>query len=469
MRPEDFDKRVQQKLEDINPVFNEQDWIRLSQKMNSRNTPGLFTKRIGIILLLLMLVFFGTWMSLKWTPGIPGSNKQQIDKGNHTPVIMANESKSVDDVFSNKSNPTTSEYNKSLEDETLDHSLSNKNIAKQKTITASKTKASTFNKRKHSTIFNEDKNNVKSYYNAERVNSVAKSNIAAENTLNNVKHADGFPTRLNNSTLSNPSDKVALGNYSEKIPGVSLTNEPLLEENKSLGAIAQSKLVVEPIQIPINNVSFQDELLLKFPLKPSAGFKPHKWTVGVTGLVTNSHWNTGLVFEIKTKKNISFGSGLVLQKYFKQTYLDQNDFSATNEAEFTEMIKPRYSKSISFTDIKIESMDILLPLNLKYYIPLSTRAAMFATGSMQLALYSKTSLGFQYLDYDTPGPMLESDFNQPSNSSSLINHFNIGVGFQTEFKNIICQTSFLLQKNNNNQPHIAKMDLAGQFSIFYKL
>ncbi len=462
MRPEEFDNRLHQKLDELNPVFNEQDWMRLSKKMNASKSPALFTKRISMILLLLFLVLFSAWMTIRWSSITPDSQIQDdIQNGGMNTPVLAEISKPGSRDNSDKNSLATGNIENATQAEVIN------STALTQTVISSTVNARTKNP-------NYTKSNLtKKQFTSNGYSKNSKANILSVNN----KYGNS-PSTNKSGTEEKPvleeakvQDQNAIKQFSEN--GIA-ENVKLNVENHSLeNQISKDEnggfSLVDPIQLLASKgLLINDKTSLGSRIKPVVGLKPYKWVVGATGVVVASHFNTGLVFEIKTKKSISFGSGLIVQKYLEQDYLDQNEFAVANEADFTDLIRPRHSKSISFSNIKIKSMDVLLPLSLKYYFPLNTRFALFANASMQLTLYSKTTLDFQSITQDKQ-ILNVSDFDQASNSATLINHFTIGGGLQREFKHFVIQTGFLVQKNNSNQPQITKQEMAGQISILYKL
>lgn len=454
MRPEDFDKRIQQKLEDLNPAFNEKDWTRLSQKMNLKQAYGILSKRNGLILLLLLFVFITSWISFRWYYGINEMQPQPFIKADNSAILAKTGEAGPDQVVSNSENGSASK------DKTITNKTEGNSITPDFPIVTNPNSSDLQNARSEKT----------------KVNKVNSNSIAepltngSGNKMNVSINSSSLQSTINNQLVENQqiSESNSTAEKAESISDINTINDNIpayskTTEAQSLNSVSSLKLLELP------GLSSTDNRAVITKLKPTAGIKPHKWIIGPTGLGAAAHFNTGLALEIKTRNNISFGTGLVYQHFFNQNYTDQKAFTETNEAEFTELIRPRHSKSVSFMDIRISSMDVLLPLQLKYYVPISRRYALFANAGIQLTLYTKTSLDFAYQTYDDPGPLLESDFEQASNSATLINHFNIGAGIQREFKNFILQTGFVLQKNNSNQPQIEKLEPAGQIGFYYKL
>lgn len=454
MRPEEFDHRLQQKLDELNPSFNEKDWIRLSKKMKRDKTPLLFINRYGMILLLISFAILGSWLTYHWMISTPSS--QNEIENSAVPIQIAKVSEAHENDYSKIASTTSTTDPLSIAKNTVETSstsLTNTNSAVQNKYRNTRTQNSgtheVHDARRSTHINQKIQNNTSenlTFQNAIGVTDLKSGeNVHQTNLSSNVEDPDGAGQ---NSSLANHDIRNSIQESSEN----------------QISALS----VVEPVQmLAVEGISFNSKAI-KGRIKPVAGFKTHKWIVGTTGLVAASHVNPGIAFEIKTKKNISFGSGLVVQKYLEQRYRDQTEFSAENASDFTELIRPRHSKSVSFSDIKINSTDVLLPLNLKYYFPLNSKFALFANASMQLTLHSKTSLDFQFVTLENL-VMNETDFEQASNSATLINHFTLGAGIQREFRNFIFQTSFQLQKNNSNQPHITKQEMVGQIGVFYKL
>jgi hypothetical protein len=449
MRPEEFDKRFQEKLDEFNPVFNEQDWIRLSEKMKRRNSSGFFTRRNGLILLLLFSLLMGTWMTMNWPSIWPDTDKPNRD-------IKTEQSIPIADVLESKSDNAS--------DEITESSTLGKKVNSHE-VNSSLTKAES-----------PSLNSLKSNNNIQSSEKSFSKKFKKQNTSNQFAAGPSMP--INNEKELIAEEKVTT-NTSHELGLKSVTKEnELVQQSQAAnhpnknedneGELRESISSVEGMEVlDLSGLNLPERQHLKFKLLK--GWKPNKWIIGVTALGTANHVNTGLAFEMKTNKNISFGSGLVMQNYHTQNYLNEIEFSEETDAEFTELIKPRYSKSISFSNIQIKSMDILVPLTLKYYIPLDIKYSLFFNAGVQLTMYSKTSLTFDYLNYDPPTSGIENDFDQPSNSATLINHFSLGAGIQRDFGKAIFQMGFSYQKNNSNQPQISKQELAGQVGIFYKL
>jgi hypothetical protein len=452
MKIEDFDKQMQQKLEDLNPVFNESDWIRLYGKMDAHKSSGFFNKKNSLLLLLLLFLLFGTWMSYKWNMGNQSKDEQKHHIQKSAILAELNGIKTEDLKCKELPANTTSESNNNVT------RISDNNHTTDYSVAVANNQAKINSRNQNHADFTHPGITLK---NRHQENSKFSSTISFETKLNEESSSNEVKD-FTNATINKPGvGDHQLNEQNDHSAGL------LNAEEGSL--ITASTELVKPLANNSARGVHSNSTALVTKLKPSAGLKPHKWSIGTSGLVTASHFNAGVICEVKTKNNIAFGTGIISQKYFTQDYKDQNEFTATNEASFTDLIRPRHSRSVSFSNIKIRSLDILLPLSFKYYYPLDFKYSLFANASMQLTLYSRTSLDFNYLPYDTTVTMNETDFDQASNSATLINHFAVGAGIQREFRNLNFQLSFLFQKNNNNQPQIAKQELAGQVSLFYKL
>lgn len=80
---------------------------------------------------------------------------------------------------------------------------------------------------------------------------------------------------------------------------------------------------------PLEN-EFKPKLNAKF-IKAVHSFK---YSVGALALLTEKHFNQGIAFELKTKKYISFSTGLMRQAYFEQSYSDTYSFSKPLQMNF---------------------------------------------------------------------------------------------------------------------------------------
>ncbi|MBK8449168.1 MAG: hypothetical protein IPL42_03700 [Saprospiraceae bacterium] len=447
MRPEDFDKRLNQKLGELNPAFKETDWIRLSKKLNSNksNKAAYFYKFRYVLLAMLIVTVLGIAYQQNLFDFKPWNSNIEVKSNAGQNLELA---------------AVPVDLNQSLTSTNTIIGQSNAIAKEQKQSQVFSPKPSVFSgmhstKTRNSAVH--EKNPDANLYSAK----TQKTNLPpTESTFN----------ALLNTTLSAENLK---SNNQEA--GIEFENQSTLHSNQDVTRSSkdlkstQEMLSIEKLACKDINVLNSTETKPKAKLKPMQGIKPNYWLVGAVSLITERHVNVGIGFEKKTNKNISFSSGLVFQNYFQQSFSDQGDFANTTEEEFTNLIKPRHSKSSDFTNIRIKSQDLLLPLQLKYYFPFNTQYAAFVTGGIQLTLKSKTILDFDYISWDTNTEMVEVDFDQASNRATLINHFVIGIGLQREFRNISCQASVLLQKNNTNQAHIAKMEPAFQIGLYYKL
>jgi hypothetical protein len=384
MKQEEFDNRIKQKLEGLDPAFNEKDWNRLSQKMSIKKPLVTYNKKYLLLLLLLFVTLYGTWSLLNSNHNHSFQNEDLSKSG----LILADDSKNglqeskkhLDQNAIQVSKDNFSKLPNSSNTSTQTHHSKNQNTSGDLNV--------------HTKI--SDQNQSEIYSSPEMSMTKKESRSAILHNLSDVQEKNNLQT-VSAREITQATEREF--------------------SNVQTRTLENSAALISPIYY----VDYMKPTVrLNFKPKPSAGLKPAKWMAGVTGLITSTHLNSGVAIELKTKKNISFGTGFVLQDYYSQSYRDQKEFNDSNDGEFSDLIRPRHSKAISFTNIHVKSTDVLLPLQLKYYIPLDLKYAIFAGASMHLTLFSKTTLDFKYQEYDTPGQLVASDFYQPSNSATLI-------------------------------------------------
>lgn len=448
MKPEEFDHRLNQKLDELHPVFEERDWNRFYGKYQAQSAKveTKSSNRKYLLLLLLLLFSIGVayqmnafqWLHSKWNTQNPVA----------IPVLVESSQKSIEQQKSNsnlESNPMLE--GDALVNTTVDETkLSDKPEISNQAKTTNKTESS---------------NSTKTTLN---------TNLTAANN-SNIQKAHQIQQSINH------------------IPSVQGSENPL-QENKINNLIIKEQAIENTVGIQENvviecgKIKFIDELnfLENLEISPLINeFKPKlntkfikavhsfKYSVGALALVTEKHFNQGIAFELKTKKYISFSTGLIRQAYFEQAYSDSYSFSETTADEFSDLIKPRHSRSENIRNIRINAREWLLPLQLKYYLPFSSKYAAYFSGGIQLTLSSRVSMDFEYLSYVTQQVMSENDFDQASNRATLINQFNLGTGIQRSFHKLNCQLGVSLQKNNSNQSFISKYEPGIQLGLFYKI
>ncbi|HEX5625470.1 MAG TPA: hypothetical protein VFX48_05605, partial [Saprospiraceae bacterium] len=400
MKAEDFDKRIRQRMEELNPVFNERDWSRLNRKMQ---TEPAKRSRVGLWLLLVLLVGSGVGLAYQWSVQKDGDRSPAPQNKAVTPqAAIAIEQPKADGIRENEKQTGI-----------IGNSGNNRAASGNQALVSGQTGI----------------NRTTGKANSPSGRMIPSPETMGSNSLSTGK----TPT-------SDPKSGVYGGEQNHQDGDLSDAAVPLFTgseeatvffETAPNPAIAEGSSVAGLATLPgMAEFSTAPKRLTRAKLKP--GVRPSKWLAGAVTAATAKHLNTGLAFEIKTNKNIAFSSGLLRQDYFDQRYSDQLAFSNSTEGDLGDLIRPRHSKSLDITDITIKSVDWIMPLQLKYYRPFSTRYAAFASAGLQLTLKSKTTLDFDFVNYDTQLEMSESDFDQPSNRSTLINHFTCALGVQRE-------------------------------------
>jgi len=448
MKPEEFDHRLNQKLDDLHPVFEERDWNRFYAKYQSQSTQveAKSSNRKYLLLLLLLLFSIGVayqmnafqWLNSKWNAQNPVT----------IPVMAESSQKSIEQKKSNSNLGSKSMLQADA--------LVNLNINETKSSDKSE-----ISKQIATTIKRESNNSTQTTLNS-NLTAANNSNIQKgdqiHQAINQIISVQGSENSLSKKTLNN-----LINNESEKENSVGLIEMGLTVNGKIM--FVDELNFLENLEIsPLAN-EFKPKLNTKF-IEAVHSFK---YSVGALALLTEKHFNQGIAFELKTKKYISFSTGLMRQAYFEQSYSDTYSFSETTADEFSELIKPRHSRSENIRNIRINANEWLLPLQLKYYLPFSSKYAAYFSGGIQLTLSSRVRMDFDYTSYITQEMMSENDFDQASNRATLINQFNIGTGIQRSFNKLNCQLGLSLQKNNSNQSFISKYEPALQFGVFYKI
>lgn len=422
MKTNEFDSRIKQGLEGLSPVFNEQDWIRLQTKMNTGVERSSGRSRYLLILLLLCAglgVGVLAWSFSGSKSGISNNNRKQI---------LASENS---DFSENTTGGSSVTINESLVNGKINTSAETKqsNSYKKPNDSYSEVKFSELNNH------NKSKNNkalsgteIEMSTNATHGSVVEKENIALLN--------------------SRSSELIRITGTGESSKSIELSSIP--------------SLMLTKIQSDKKRTNALNKLV-----KVKAGPEVSRWSAGIVGLVTRSHYSGGLAVQMAVNKNISLRTGLMNQQFFAQNYQDEQIFEDENDFEFTELAKPRHSKSSDFTNIRVNSADWVLPMELKFTQPLTFNSALYFSGGIQLTLKSKTALDFEYNAYDTNQQMNESDFEQASNNATLINNFILGAGWQYTLHRFQYHVGLVFQKNNSNLPLLAKKEIGLMAGLSY--
>ncbi len=451
MKPEEFDRRLNQKLDELHPNFEEKDWIRFYAKYQNdlNQSSNAASRKKYLLLLLLLLLSSGiVYQSNAWTWFKNYMGTAQTAK----PAILAqsqihlNQDKSINNHSENSGFSNTNNSNKASSVETeVSDTRSQENSTKE----SGKTNLAQLHTENSSVI-------------KDRKYSSVLRNPAAK-----TSNGSGMNETSSNQLDLNPiENKLANTDIAFKLQNeVAISEEnPLNASGSELRQLTASESL-PPIELSPLSID------AKHPLKTKwmSAIHAFKYSLGLTALATQKHFNEGLAFELKTKKYISFSTGLVRQSYFQQNFEDTYTFSETTANEFSDLIKPRHSRSEDIRNISITATEYLLPLQLKYYLPFNSKYAAYVAGGIQLTLSSRVKMAFDYLSYTTQQEEMETDFNQASNRSTLINQFNIGLGVQRSFKKINFQMGCLLQKNNSNQSFINKYEPALNLGVYYKI
>lgn len=447
MKPEEFDHRLNQKLDELHPVFEEKDWNRFYAKYQSQSTrvEAKSSNRKYLLLLLLLLFSIGVAYQMNAFQMLKGFLKTQ------EPVVS----------------PILTEIKPSASDQQIVQGIENASAEEKLTNTNEQTSSVSTNMQEASAQQNQtiDKNLNRNQSNQFSQNQNVDLNNLKNTSKSNIKSSEAASGISSNESFTNnpaallptnsASDAVNMGNGILEITacsknGIQQVSEVSLLDNLELN--------------PLKN-EFKPKLNAKF-IEAVHSFK---YSIGALTLLTEKHFNQGIAFELKTKKYISFNTGLIRQSYFEQSYSDTYSFSETTADEFSELIKPRHSRSENIRNIRINATEWLLPLQLKYYLPFSSKYSAYFSGGIQLTLSSRVRMDFDYLSYVTQQEMSENDFDQASNRATLINQFNLGTGIQRSFNKLNCQLGVNLQKNNSNQSFINKYEPGIQLAVFYKI
>jgi len=448
MKPEEFDHRLNQKLDELHPVFEEKDWNRFYAKYQSPSTQveAKSSNRKYLLLLLLLLFSIGVAYQMNAFQMLKGFLKIQEpvvspilteskpSSSDHQ-IVQGIEEASADGKLTETNEQTSSVSTKMLEASSQQNQMVDKKLKRnQSTSQISQNQ-------------NVDLNNLGNTTKSNNKSSQAASEISSNESSTNKTEA------LSQTNITRDAVNLSTGIVEKTAPaenGIQQVSEVALLDNLELN--------------PLEN-EFKPKLNAKF-IKAVHSFK---YSIGALALVTEKHFNQGIAFELKTKKYISFSTGLMRQAYFEQSYSDTYSFSETTADEFSELIKPRHSRSENIRNIRINANEWLLPLQLKYYLPFSSKYAAYFSGGIQLTLSSRVRMDFDYLSYVTQQEMSENDFDQASNRATLINQFNLGTGIQRSFNKLNCQLGVNLQKNNSNQSFITKYEPGIQLAVFYKI
>lgn len=418
MKTNEFDSRIKQGLEGLSPVFNEQDWNRLQAKMNAPAGSRFGKKRY---LLLLLLLFAGLGVGLvAWSFSGSSAVEKPVIKTGILATETSNEQNRVgagEDQL--KENATTAQLETSAMDTQTE----------------------------------------------ETANAQTLNPIAANRTYGSAKEMG----------TASPFIRAINAKQEHIIDASALEASILADPVEALGSSAigerRAMLELDPLaglRTSALTYNSPEDLSLRKLIKIQHGPAISRWSAGTMALLTRSHYSAGLSVQMAVNKNISFRSGLMRQKFFAQSFEDEQVFVEENDFEFTELAKPRHSKSTNFSNIKVNSADWVMPLELKYTHPLSFNSAVFLSGGIQLTLASKTALDFEYKSYDSQQAMAESDFEQASNNATLINNFVLVMGWQYNFRKIQCQLGMIFQNNNSNLPLLAKKEFGLMTGLSYR-
>jgi hypothetical protein len=406
MKTEDFDARIRQRMSQLDPKWDEADWIRLQRKLHPR------PKRVvwPWLLLLAVLALSGGLLSMKWKDN--GSRLPQLSRSTEKPVALQRDAQPEAQLAPQP----TSRFD--TRDSAAGVGASMKGMQK------------IADRQPHSAV------------------RPARRDADLEPSgTHQIATATLSQTGLGELAGTGKVDVLGFG--SEGLPPPS--QQPLVMDR--LPPLEMSFPVPEKSLVPPTRVK---------SLRHSSG-----WSAGVSTLASGSHWSGGLAAEFRTNKNIVFRSGIQRQAYFDQSFANQAVFKDETDVGFNEIAKPRHSKTEEFSNIRISSTDWILPLELRYIYPFSSRAALFVSGGVHLTLKSQTVLTFDYLSYESQEFLRENGLDQESNSATLINHFAFGAGYQRRIMGVDVQLAGVLKSNNSNLPHLKKREFAAQLSVMY--
>ncbi|MBK8955095.1 MAG: hypothetical protein IPM34_06010 [Saprospiraceae bacterium] len=412
MKIEDFDSRIKQKISQVEADFQERDWERFQYKLYSKDNSAL--KRWMIFLFFLFLLG-GTGFTI-WQYAF---EKSEVKSGSKSILAIQ---KDLESKNTNSINPDLEQSNH---------------------------------------IENQNGDGIK-------LNSSADAHVKnnSGSNLKNRSQTEGKEFFVEQSIKEE---------YSGNQTGIRLSEEIQLGADDIRTNTAEIENTINPIfsleklnvlqQSGVQSGQAENQIQNHLQFKKSSEID--KWAAGWSVLASHEHVNTGLLIERKTNGNISFRSGLLYQRFFEKEYQNEVAYKEDNEVEFTEIAKPRHSTTETFNDIRIQSSDVVLPLELKYTLPFSYGYAAFIFGGLQLTLQSKTVLEFDYLNHFTNQYLSEDGLNQDSNNSTLINNFGFGMGMQKNIAGLQWSLAGVIQKSNSTLPHIAKTSLGLQLAATY--
>jgi hypothetical protein len=233
-----------------------------------------------------------------------------------------------------------------------------------------------------------------------------------------------------------------LENPISQILGQDTSNQTQIDKNTILTNMVNTVTKVEPKKDTTTELALSNpkpDITPTSPAKKVFKFPKINARFGLSSSIgTEGDINLGPVVELFLNPNLSFSTGLGINKYRKLEYGSSKQFNLNTGQDFLDLYSSKIPKNYDLlSEININTSILELPLILNYYVPIKRNFDLkFSFGThIDMELYQN----IQFETYQN-GEEIYTEFNTLAAKNSWHNMI-LGVGGQYRHKNIVFQVS----------------------------
>jgi hypothetical protein len=422
MSAEIFDKKLSEKLEQIQPGYSASKWVAFSKGLPQKNSD----KRWILPILALLLLLFSGYTAYQ---NFALRNK-----------IEANENELA--LYQNQVNVN----------EKLTTEIQNLEAQKNQVVVSNESK-------KNQEIL-ELQNQILALKNKLLNNEVKLQKIALARTKSSPAIA------VNNEPANVISDFKTTKHVEKKAANLNEVAKDELAKEKQNDAIvlievnsaksSNEHIVKDTIYLPRKVDSTETE---KVPnLKKIASIsKSNKYDIwmGASSSISRNNWSWGGLLEIQFFKHIKASLGLESANSKDGDFRDENEFQNRTNRNFRDKFKHGIPPNIAVRNIHSENSSIQLPIQVGYQFNIGNHWGIMPFAGMRLNLSNQNNTEYSFIDIN--GESKSSSILEPQDNS-IMNNFSLGVAASYTWRRLVfrlepniqysLERSYLLMKHD---------------------
>lgn len=488
MKTERFEDKIRKKLESIEPVFQENDWVQFNEYSTAKiaSTSSIFKGTIFKIAASVALVgtlFLGISQFIsnndleKKVANLTAQNEHLLTKQKELEKHIAKKN-NIDLYNSNNSS----------------QALSNeKTLLNIETSTADQLKIVAGQISKKGSLINKTKSIDNPEFIAKNGNSSAnkKGDLYFENK-NNSANKSNFSTHDNVKSKNIDSDYLASGksksnsnnglvsintNESSDVNLVSIDNK--LISNK----LIFNELTKKGIQIDSNR-----KLLKSLSKSDFAYYRPVDdqnkklyftladayFRTGISANAAKGLVSIGLNSELFFDQRISLKVGAKKLNLTGQNYKTELNFKVINDREFRDKYNVKVPSTKAILNIREDFEILAVPINLSYYQPLENNLFLIGSIGTDLDIRGKKTIEFNYnkAPFYVVGAPKESEMDLDKliqkTEKKAFNNINLSVGAEKRFGKLALQGKIIDQFLVKNIDYRNKNSIGAELGMYYR-